>query len=373
MLAFAHPLAEAFQLSNKDLGYIGCLYFWGNILFLLPAGWLLDRFGARKIVLIVMAISILLVVCSALIPNIYVFSLTRVLEGVCGGFGLTGALKLGTFYMDKKKFAAMSGVMTTVGMLGSFMIAMPLSSLIEYTTWQTGLYVVAITGVVISGLLFLATQKKPTHATEKEEPARIRTVVKVLGNSQVLLNATYVCLLNLPVYILAALWGTPMLMAILNISQAQAALITSMIFMGNMLGAPIFGFLSDYYKKRKLVMFIGLLCASLIVILMLVTGLVQIILAFILFFLLGFACSAQMVAYAVVMEQNPRNLAGSVSAVLSMVSSLGGALGQPAFGMLLSYFEAMGIAPADAYFRLSYIFLAALAFAFISVWRIKSK
>lgn len=374
LLAFNEPLKEAFNLSASHMGFLGSLYFWGDIIFLLPAGYLVDHAGARRVVLSVMALSAGLVLLAALIPQLYVFGITRFLEGACGGFGMIGALKLGTFYVEKKKFALMSGIITTLGMFGSFMSSMPLTLLVEKLDWRLSLVVMAVMGAGIFVLLFLATQKKPTQKINQNPSTSLKKILpKVLKNTQIFLNASYVCLINLPLYILAALWGEPMLKSLTHVSSSTAALIISMLFVGNMIGAPIFGFLSDHFKQRKIFLFIGAGLGFILVSLMILTGLQQVAVTFILFLCLGFATSTQSLSFAIVMEQNSPEMAGCVSAVLAMVSALGGAIGQPLFGALLSWLQNLGLSTPEAYLKLCYLFLGALLITLIATWRIKSK
>lgn len=371
LMVLAQPISHTFNLTPSALGWLGSLYFWGDIFFLLPAGWLLDHYSTRKVVLTVMGLSIVLVLFSALLPNIYIFSVTRILEGACGSFGLIGALKLNNFYVARNKMAVMSGIVNTLGMLGSFIMVLPLSIVIKFFNWQIALTLVALYGLLILLVLFCSTHKKPDYCNEPFELVAFNKIFKFFLQPQILFNALYVCLVNLPIYILAALWGVPMLTHVLHVPQSVAALVTSFLFVGNMIGGPVFGYVSDRFKKRKIYLYLGVLL-GMFIFLLLSLGLIHIINAAILFLLIGFTTSSQILAFAVVLDQYPKHLSGSVTAVVAMLSALGGALGQPLFGMLLSWFENKGLAVNAAYLKINYLFIVALILAGLCVRKIKS-
>lgn len=53
------PLREEFLLDAAQLSWMSSTYLWANILFLIPAGVMLDRFSTRNIILIAMLVCII--------------------------------------------------------------------------------------------------------------------------------------------------------------------------------------------------------------------------------------------------------------------------------------------------------------------------
>lgn len=51
-------LMAAFTIQATELGLLSSCYFWANIIFLFPAGMILDRFSTKKVILITLAICI---------------------------------------------------------------------------------------------------------------------------------------------------------------------------------------------------------------------------------------------------------------------------------------------------------------------------
>jgi MFS family permease len=44
-------LMQAFNLNAPEVGIFASIYFWGNTVFIFPAGSLLDRFSTKKLLL----------------------------------------------------------------------------------------------------------------------------------------------------------------------------------------------------------------------------------------------------------------------------------------------------------------------------------
>ena len=51
-------LMQAFNVSALSISHLSAMYFYANILFLIPAGILLDKFSTRRLILVIMPISI---------------------------------------------------------------------------------------------------------------------------------------------------------------------------------------------------------------------------------------------------------------------------------------------------------------------------
>ena len=53
------PLRDEFHIDAAQLSWMSSTYVWANVLFLLPAGVILDRCSTRKVILAAMAICVL--------------------------------------------------------------------------------------------------------------------------------------------------------------------------------------------------------------------------------------------------------------------------------------------------------------------------
>ena len=95
------------------------------------------------------------------------------------------------------------------------------------------------------------------------------------------------------------------------------------------------GWISDRLGRRKLPMLVsGFIALAAVLIIIYVPNLSYVSLL-LLFFLLGFITSAQVISYPMVAESNPRALTGTAVSIVSLSVVLGGAIMQPVSGWVL--------------------------------------
>lgn len=162
----------------------------------------------------------------------------------------------------------------------------------------------------------------------------IKSVILSTLNIQTWLGGIYIMLMNLPIVMLGALWGDFYLTQVRHFTHIQASYVNTMLFVGIMIGSPLFGLFSDKIDRRKIPLFLGCFF-TLISSLLLFEHFSSLIAYISIFFSLGFFSSAQGVGYPTIVENNPINLAGTVSGVASIMIMGGGALFKVFYGWLL--------------------------------------
>ena len=134
----------------------------------------------------------------------------------------------------------------------------PLVHLIQKTSWQTGLVVTACIGYGISLAIFFALKKVPfSHHPISKNTRMLSELKSVFINTQNIFCALYTSLMNLPIYMLGAMWGIPYLLHVGHYSETQAASICGMLFLGVMIGSPLTGIIADLKRSRKMMMILG--------------------------------------------------------------------------------------------------------------------
>ena len=133
----------------------------------------------------------------------------------------------------------------------------------------------------------------------------------------------------------AGLWAVPWLRDAHSYSTAAAAAVSSMLFFGWALGAPLMGWLSDHSGRRKPVLLAGILCNTLIFTALLFSGLRDSAALSALFFLLGISGSMMTVAFGSMREVNSPAHSATAMGLLNMFVVGSGAVMQPVIGWLL--------------------------------------
>jgi len=155
-----------------------------------------------------------------------------------------------------------------------------------------------------------------------------------VANRQTWLCALFCMAMVTPVVSFGGLWGVPYLTQSFGMSRAEAASITSMMFIGWGVGAPLLGTVSDRLGRRRVVMATGAGIAAVLLALVPFAGGSGIVLGA-LMALVGFASSVMVVGVALARESNPAQVSGTVLGLTNTFVVSSGGLFQPLIGYLL--------------------------------------
>jgi MFS family permease len=338
-------LGQTFNLDAVGLGWLASIYFWSNTLFLFPAGNLLDRYSTKKLVLVAISFCIVgtLVFAKASTPTIA--SVGRFLVGMGGSFCFLSCVRLASRWFPPSRMALVTGIIVTIAMLGGFVAQSPMVTLTAWLGWRnTMLFNVAL-GIVIFIAIMLVVQDRPPNSDEKEKADKAhlqslgfwRCMMLVLLNPNNWLGGIYTALLNLPIFLLGGLWGIPYLVQAHHLTELQASYATSMMFVGVIFGSPIFGWFSDHIGRRCMPMMLGAISSLVVILLLMYLPNLSLFTLIILFFLIGFLTSSQVLSYPTIAELNPIALTGTAVSVASATIMLSGVIFQPFFGKMLEW------------------------------------
>jgi MFS family permease len=333
------PLRKAFQIDATQLSWMSSAYLWADILFLLPAGVILDRYSTRTVVLTALFICILGTVGFALTNSFLVASLCHAFSGIGNAFCFLSCVVLVSHWFPPRKQALVIGSLVTLAFLGGMMAHTPFAYLDELFGWRHALLIDGILGAALLIWLSWIVRDNPEHApvrTQNNQNLLGSELINALSNPQNWLAGLYTSCLNLPIMVLCALWGSNYLQVVHRLPEFAASNVVSLIFMGSIIGCPLVGWLSDSQGRRKPLM-IGGAVATLMTLLPLFLPLVcsQQMLS-ILFFALGFFTSTQVISYPLIAESNSAENTGASTGIASVIIMGGGGLGQVLFGWLMA-------------------------------------
>ena len=94
MTSLNSELMSFFQASQSDIAILSAYYFYANVIFLIPAGIILDRVSIRKIMLFGMLLAILGVLVLSFATTLKVAALGRFLSGITMAFAFITSIRL---------------------------------------------------------------------------------------------------------------------------------------------------------------------------------------------------------------------------------------------------------------------------------------
>lgn len=333
------PLRDDFHLDATQLSWLSSSYLWADIIFLLPAGIILDRFSPRKVILIAMSICVVGTIGFSTARSFPLAFLYHFLSGVGSAFCFLSCVVLVSHWFPPRKQALVISLVVTMAFIGGMMAHTPFAYLYELLGWRQALFIDGIVGAVLLLWIYWFVQDipdgAPNYRQQQQKPV-IPALIRALSNPQNWLAGLYTSLLNLPILVLCALWGASYLQTAHHIPDMAASNIVSLIFMGSIIGCPLVGWFSDAHGKRKPIMIIGAVATLLTLVpLFLCDALSQTLLSA-LFFALGFFTSTQVVSYPLITESNDIEHVGSSTGVASVIIMGGGGVAQILFGWLMT-------------------------------------
>jgi len=341
--AISSDLMRDFGINATQLGNLSAIYFYANLLFLPFAGMLLDRFSTRKLILITISLCIIGIGSFSLTHSLFLAGIFRFMSGIGSAFCFLSSIRLASRWFTPNRMALVSGLIVTMAMIGGMVAQTPLALLIEHFGWRTALQFDVALGLIIMGIIFMMVKDYPpnsqvtqqTNQTDLQSMGLLRSWRLSYCNIQNWLGGIYTCTLNLPIALLGAIWGSLYLVQVEHLSRIQASYVTTVLFVGALLGGPAVGWLSDRMKRRCLPMRLGAICSMALMLAIIYLPNLSLTTYLVLFFLLGFITSTQVISYPLVAESNSRSLTATSVSVVSFCAISGYAIFQPLFGWLM--------------------------------------
>ncbi len=341
--SIAQDILIDFSLTSTTVGYLASMYFYGNFLMVIPAGMLLDRFSTKKIALTAMTVSTCGTIIFSQTHMLLVAELCRFLAGMGAGFCFLSNIRLASRWFSANRLAFVTGIIVTMAMIGGMVAQTPMAMLAEHIGWRNAMLINGLLGVCIIILIALIVRDQPmTEVREVKEEQKhlkkysvLQSLSFVVRSKNNWFGGLYTTLMNLPIFILGALWGITYLEQVKGITHAQASYVISMLFVGVVFGSPAFGWFSDKILSRRKPMLLGAVASLVVVLVMLYVPHLSVAALLVLSFLLGFLTSSQIISYPAIAELNPRELTASAVSIVSIVIMFSGVVVQPLTGWLI--------------------------------------
>ena len=305
----ANQVIPDLNLNAETFSIIGSAYYIAYGAMQVPVGILADKFGVKRIMIFATLLCAGSTFLFAHATGFYTAFLSRLLMGFGSSFAFICLLVVAVTWFPRKNFAFFAGSSQFIGTMGPLLAGGPFIALMArfHTTWRVALSAIGIAGVILTILTILIVKNKPRDAETtliylKQEATLSDRLRRLVQNNQAWLVAAYSATVYISLALLGAIWGTAYLQA-LGFSQKTAAYIVSFAWLGNAVGCPLLGAISDTIKRRKpLLIFCGLLG------LFTTIGIVYLPIAHLswvyglLFFCLGMAAAGQNIGFAAISE-----------------------------------------------------------------------
>jgi MFS family permease len=337
----SNELMHDFNVTGHTLGILSGIYFYAYAAMQLPCGMLLDYLGPRRLLTLATLLCAVSTIAFGLTTNFHMACLARLLMGLGSAFAAVGTMKLSVSWFSSDRFAFLTGLMVTIGMLGAIGGETPLALLVDHYGWRVSMMIMGFIGLFIAILIAFVITDAPkalknskTKLLNPEEP--IYTSLKsVLRNKQIWFIALYGGLMYMATPVFCGLWGVPFLMFKMHVSKAIAANYISLIFIGWAIASPFWGDFSNRIGRRKPSLYIGCIMALILSSLFIFAPVSSSIVMQILLFSFGLFSAGFLPAFALVKEHCQKHYVATGLSFMNMMNMIGIAMIQPAIGYIL--------------------------------------
>lgn len=320
-------------IGGAVIGNLSALYFFGYAGMQVPVGMLIDRFGPRRLMTAAALGCVAGCAIFALSSGISGVAIGRFVIGAAAAFSLVGAMAVAGLWFPAQRFALLSGLAMMMGMLGGIVGQAPFRLVVEALDWRGSILALAAGGVVVATAAWATVRDRPREV--KSSAPMLAGLGRVVRNRQTWLIAIAGLGTTGPLLGFAGLWGVPYFVTTLGIDRTSAASITSAVFLGWAIGAPLIGWASDRIGRRRSPFIAGLVICILAMSAILYLPGLSIPVLMMLCFLCGFGGSSQIVGFAAARENNPPALSATAIGLVNGLVTGAGALFQPLLGWLL--------------------------------------
>jgi predicted MFS family arabinose efflux permease len=334
-------LMESFGLSAADVGALSAAYFYTYAALMVPAGLLIDAYGPRYVLAVGGTVMGLGALAMGLATSLPVLFAGRLIVGLGATVTFVGTLKIAAAWFPPSRFATLSALTATVGVLAAIVATYPLAALVSLAGWRAAFDLVGLVTLAGAVLCLTVVRDHPPGGQLSAAPAvGARAVMR--GAAQVLRNPrTWPPFLAFFCYYSALgnlmLWVVPFLQDVYGLSTPRAAAYATATGIALVISAPVTGYLSDAVLHRRKAPY-AILSAALFFVwaaFALTLGAVSLAGVYVLLFAIGACAGSFVLTWPIGREVNPPHLAGVAVAVVNFGGFLGAAVTQGPLGAVL--------------------------------------
>ena len=339
--AMVDGLTATFHLSATRAGFLAGAYYPVYCLLQIPAGLLVDRFGAKSILVVGLTLAAWSMMFFGYAPSFAWAVFARLLAGVGLSCCFVSLMDLIGYCFKPSQFAVMLGLSETLVIACIITLEMILPDAVQVLSWQVVSRMLALGLAVLAALIALVMPE--LHVSEEEGAlsetsirSLLKELVQYLKNPVILGYGLLAGGLFGIVTIFEGLWAQPFYMHGWHRTIMQASQLNGVLLAGVGLGAPFLGYLGKFRRLRPWVTggfsILVLFCFTVLV--RWGSGLSAPVLQ-VLLFCLGVGVSSYVLSYMVGTEQAGKRHYGTVNGLINMLVVIPIPLIQPLIGFWL--------------------------------------
>jgi len=332
-------LIKDLGLTTGQLSDLAAVFFYAFAASQLPIGIALDRVGAR----ITMSFLALAAVGGALLFAVGQTPTHLVLARILLGIGMSGnlmvVLALLAAWFPVNRFALLSGIVVSIGVLGDLLAATPLALLSLSIGWRSTFLVFGAINTAVVGALLLVMRDHPGgRAPASSKGHTLWSGLAYLAKTYSYWAISFSSFVRYGYFAaLRGLWAGPFLIYGLGLDEIAASNVLLVMGIGYMIGMPVSGSLSDsVLRSRKPVVLWSMAALCVVTILIMrVASSTPLWYVLLVFFAMGFMAAPGQIMYAHIKELLPSSMIAQAITAVNLFTVLGAAIMTQLLGLMI--------------------------------------
>ena len=330
------PIAEQFNLSTSQTGLIMSLFFLGYSLMQIPSGWLADKIGYKKVLILSLSLVAVFTFAFGFGGSLIIFILIRFFAGVGhAGYPPSTSKSIAENFTKDRRTFIQSLILSTSGIGGIFAFLIG-ARLVEWN-WHYAYYVLGALFVISLLLVIFFVPNDTVKEKIKVEPKQT-SFKSVILNRNVLTLFIVMILINMAYYGNMS-WLPSFLKEKFTLSLSTVGTILAINAVGGTIASLLAGILLTKFfaGKEKVLFLISAILSALAFAGLVLTD--SLALSITLLYLLTFCITIFFVGvFSWPHKILPGNVIGSSIGIINTGSTIGGFIAPMTFGALVSLF-----------------------------------
>ncbi|MGH7277059.1 MAG: MFS transporter [Candidatus Rokuibacteriota bacterium] len=333
-------LRSEFEVSWVALGIVSSVFYGVSGVAQTIAGFVVDRFGARRVLLGGMALFAVAIGLAGLASSYWMLLAVAALAGLGNSVFHPADYSMLNSSVDSRRIARAYSVHAVSGNLGWVLAPVLVGTVTHLAGWRVALLTAGAVGLLATLLMARYTRGlgSPAGRVARTAGGGLRADVRVLQALPILMAFGYFALLTASTTGIQT-FAVPALGAIYDAPLALATGALTSYLVGNASGVLTGGFLADRATRHDLVAATGVLCAAALMV-VLATGRLPLALIGVVMALTGFSMGITAPSRdMLVRAATPRGSSGKVFGFVYSGLDLGSLAAPPVYGWLLDLGE----------------------------------
>jgi sugar phosphate permease len=331
------------NLSRFNIGLLASAVAVGYLIAQIPAGWLVDDLGVRRMILFGTAFAGTLILGIYFVNSYLTYYFLLIIAGFgCGAFPTVSTKALLNWFPIEERGTSM-GINQTAVNFGGIITAVTLPSVAILYGWRTGFIIIGVVTIIIAVIAYtlyrdppntLAGVKQSKYKTKKS----IKASISIMLDKNILL-VSISCIGLMMVQFALTSYLIIYLNETIGISVALAGGFLAIVNAGGAVGKPSLGILSDRIfegSRKKSLLLAALISFVLSILMQYITADTPHIFLTGIFALFGFSALGWAgLNFLLVSEYTGSENAGIAVGYSNMIGLLGNIIGPPIFGFII--------------------------------------